>query len=334
MPCSASWYTTKHMGPHVVGKKRRFFKYCGQYRVPLWECPQFLFVVMGVVIIVAILVTYFVAVRYQDPEQAIPILSGMTAILFIIGHFIVAAFERVAQAASSKSEFISIMSHQLRSPLSAIKWQMDAILADLPQTAGVTDTLEKYLRAVGDYNERMIRLVNDLLEVNRIQDDDMVLRPNDFSLDELWRSVIKKAERYGQANNVTISFGVPEHLPRVHADEDRIRVVLQHLLDNAIRYSINGGAVIVVVEVKKGVVYSSITDQGVGILEEEAKKIFTKFFRSSRVVKHQTEGSGIGLFIAKSIIEKSGGKIGFSSEPEKGSVFWFSLPAGALERQE
>jgi signal transduction histidine kinase len=313
----------------MVGKKHWFFKYCGQYRVPLWQCPQFLFVIMGVVIITAILVTYFVAARYEDPERAIPILSGMTAVLLIIGHFIVAAFERVAQAANSKSEFISIMSHQLRSPLSAIKWQIDAILENLPHADEAANTTEKYLRTIGDYNEQMIRLVNDLLEVNRIEDDDVVMRPTDFSLDELWRNVITKAERYGHANNVTISFGAPENLPPVHADEDRIRVVLQHLLDNAIRYSVNGGTVIVVVEQKNNTVYSSVTDQGVGVIPEETKKIFTKFFRSANVVKHQTEGSGIGLFIAKSIVKRSGGTIGFSSEPDKGSVFWFSLPAGA-----
>lgn len=316
------------MGPRNPQKAKGLFKYCSEYRVPLWQCPQFLFIVMGVVIIVAILVTYFVAARYQDPEQAIPVLSAMTAALFIIGHFIVSAFERVAESAKSKSEFISIMSHQLRSPLSAIKWQMDAILGGLTESREITDSTEKYLQAVGDYNERMIRLVNDLLEVNRIEDDDMIIRPSDFSLEDLWRNVLKKTERYASANNVAVSFGAPQDLPPVHADEERIRVVVQHLLDNAIRYSVNGGTIIVVLEEKKGMVYCSVTDQGVGIAPEERKKIFSKFFRSSNVVKHQTEGSGVGLFICKAIIEHSGGSIDFSSEPDKGSVFWFSLPVG------
>ncbi len=316
------------MGSLAIEKKNKFFKHCGHYRVPLWQCPQFLFIVMGLVIIVAILVTYFVAARYQEPEQAIPILSGMTAALFIIGHFIVAAFEHVAESANSKSEFISIMSHQLRSPLSAIKWQMDALLGDIPKTLGSTDALEKSLRAIGGFNERMIRLVSDLLEVNRIEDKDVVMRPSEFSLDELWRNVIKKAEQQGLSRSVTVSFGASESVPMAYADEDRIRVVAQHLLDNAIRYSVDGGAVIVVVEAKKGAIYSSVTDQGIGIMPDEEKKIFTKFFRSPRVVKLQTEGSGIGLFVAKSIIDRSGGKIGFSSEPDKGSVFWFSVPAG------
>src|SRR3989344_2494615 len=150
-------------------------KVCAEYRVGLWQCPQFLFLIMGVIIILAIMVTYIVASRYEEPEIASLAVLVLTAILFAIGNLIVRAFEQVALASKSKSEFISIMSHQLRSPLSAIKWQLNMLLSDAQRKTPDAASMQKYLQTVYDQNERMIRSVNDLLEVNRIEDNDLVL---------------------------------------------------------------------------------------------------------------------------------------------------------------
>ena len=301
-------------------------KNCAEYRVGLWQCPQFLFLVMGTVIILAIMVTYIVASRYEEPEIAALVVLVLTAVLFAIGNLIVRAFEQVALSSRSKSEFISIMSHQLRSPLSAVKWQVDFLLSDAQRKALDVASVQKYLQTVYDQNERMIRSVNDLLEVNRIEDNDLVLRPTIFSILDTTDRIVGEYKSFAAASNVNIEVSVAGLAPTLYADEERIKHVMEHLLDNAIRYSPKGGKVSVSIAVEGGKLVWKITDQGAGIPPKDQKRIFEKFFRSDQALRYQTEGSGVGLFIVKSIIKKSGGETGFTSSLGQGSMFWFSLP--------
>ncbi len=304
-------------------------KSCAQYRVGLWECPQFLFVVMGIIIIGAILVTYTLAQQYaDDPEVAALIVLILAAILFIIGQVIVSSFERIARFARAKSEFISIMSHELRSPLSAIKWQIDVLLSDKSLPHGTSSGTAHYLETIGEQNERMIHAVNDLLEVNRIEDHDIVLRPSSFSLGDLTKQVVSRYQRYASANNVTFALKLLDGASMVNADEERIKGVVEHLIDNAIRYSVQGGTVTIIIDPTEDIIRWEITDQGIGIVSEERNRVFQKFFRSPSIMRHQTEGAGVGLFIAKSIVTMSGGSMGFDSQLNKGSKFWFTLPRG------
>src|SRR3990167_6274759 len=144
-------------------------KICVQYRVGVWQCPQFLFLVMGIVIIVTVFAAYAVASAYNQPELAALSVLILASVLFIIGHMIISTFEKVALSSLSKSEFISIMSHQLRSPLSAVKWQLNVMLSeDAKQEDKLNDRARAYLEAIYGQNERMIRAVNDLLEVNHL----------------------------------------------------------------------------------------------------------------------------------------------------------------------
>lgn len=292
-------------------------KICSKYRISIWQCPQFLFLVMGAFIITSILVTYQVTRSYQDPEIAALIVLILSAVLFAIGNIIVNSFERVALSLLSKSEFISIMSHQLRSPLSAIKWQLNVLS---------TDNFSDYIKGIYEQNERMIHSVNDLLEVNRIDDNDIVLKPVEFSLAELTEKVVNNFQKLSEKNNAKISLLIEPDLPLAYADEERIMDVLEHLIDNAIRYSLGGGEITIGLKRNdKGVLWR-IVDQGSGIPKEDQKKVFEKFFRSDNITRYQTIGSGVGLFIAKSIIKLSGGEMGFSSTLNKGSIFWFLLP--------
>ncbi len=291
---------------------------CSKYRIPVWQCPQFLFLVMGAFIIAAILVTYQIARSYEEPEIAALIVLSLSTVLFVIGNIIVNSFERVAVSSLSKSQFISIISHQLRSPLSAIKWQLDALSQD---------NFRDYAGGIYEQNEKMIRSVNDLLEVNRIEDNDIILKPAEFSLAELTKKAVQRFDKLVIRQNVKISLFIQPDLPGVYADEERIMGVLDHLIDNSIRYSLNGGEIAISLEKKDKSILWKITDQGAGIPKESQKKVFEKFFRSGNTTRYQTVGSGVGLFIAKSIVKLSGGEIGFSSILNKGSTFWFSLPA-------
>ena len=275
----------------------------------------------------AILTTYAVAIKYQEPEVAALVVLMLAAALFLVGYLIVRSFEKVALASKSKSEFISIMSHQLRSPLSAIKWQLNMLLQGQSQ-AGAS---QEYLETIRQQNERMIRSVNDLLEVNRIEDNDLILRPREFSLKELTLKIINEYKNYASAYNVRVALKDGGEPMKIFADEERLGRVIEHLLDNAIRYSTNGGNILVNIEKQNdGKVLWKIADEGRGIPSAEQRLVFEKYFRASDVTRFQTEGSGVGLFIAKSIIKQSGGEMGFSSQESKGSTFWFVLPKAGI----
>ncbi|MDP3762864.1 MAG: histidine kinase dimerization/phospho-acceptor domain-containing protein, partial [bacterium] len=161
---------------------------CRVLRVGLWQCPHFLFIVMGFIIITAIVATHFVAERYAEPEISVSIVFIVTAVLFIIAHAVVNAFEKVAKASQLKSEFIGIISHELRGPLSAIKWELN-LLSD-GKISGSADKLQKGLGILAGENERMIKLLNDLLDLNRIGDKTFELNPAVFPLSELTKKVV------------------------------------------------------------------------------------------------------------------------------------------------
>lgn len=299
-------------------------KTCAEYRVKLYQCPQFLFILMGFIIILAIFATYVVASRYQEPEIAALTVLILSAALLFIGYLIVSAFEQVAVSSRSKSEFISIMSHQLRSPLSAIKWQLNLLAQG---QGGSIDSVKNYLDAMVEQNERMIRAVNDLLDVNRIEDRDLVLRPSAWSMKDMTFKVIDEHQKYAAAHNARLEVMAGDRLPLVFADEEKLKRVIEHLVENAISYNQNGGRIFVSIENYGGDrVFWKITDEGLGLSRDEQKRVFEKFFRSPSAARYRTEGSGVGLFIAKSIIKLSGGDIGFYSQKDKGSTFWFSLP--------
>lgn len=301
---------------------------CRKYGLSLWQCPQFLFLIMGQIIIVTAISAYLIGTRYiADPLVVALIVLGVSAVLFIISFSIIQGFEKLAEANRMKSEFISIVSHQLRTPLSNLRWAIELLMS------GRLGEIEKrqieYFKILKDNISRMRELIKDLLIVSRIETATLILKKESVSLEDLVREIMKEFQPFAKASNVEMKFKCQKKLPKILVDPFQIRQVIENLLDNAIRYTKGKGKVEILLKKRDENLYFEIKDNGVGIPREDQKHIFKKFFRSSNAMRHQTQGSGLGLYIAKAIIEKSGGKIGFRSQENKGSTFWFILPCKA-----
>lgn len=298
---------------------------CKKYGLPLWQCPHFLFLVMGIIVIGSTLVTYALGSRYvEDPQIVALIVLLVTAILFIIAVIITRNFETLAEANRMKSEFVSVVSHQLRSPLSNLRWVIELLTSG--RINGVSEKQLEYFKILKENSTRMRELVSDLLIVSRIETAKLSLKKKEISLEVLAREIIEELEAFARASNVKLDLKAPKNLPKVFADPSQIRLVIENLLDNAVRYIKEKGKVEIKLEKIDKYCRFEIKDTGVGIPEEDQKYIFQKFFRSENVMRYQTQGSGLGLYIAKSIVKRSGGKIGFKSQEGIGSTFWFTLP--------
>ncbi len=307
-----------------LGQRLNFVKQCRRYNLSLWQCPGFLIVLIGVITISAMLGTYLIATKYTaQPEIVALIVIGVTAILTTINYFIIQGFERLAEANQLKTEFVNIVSHQLRTPLTSIKWTINLMMKQIDDLT--EEQLEK-LETIKESNQRMNDLVNDLLNVSRIEQGKLGLRPEKLSVEKLIRDLIKDYLPLAKASNISLSLETDKNIPFISIDPQGIKVVLQNLIDNAIRYIKKQGQVKISLNKKNHSIRCQVQDNGVGIPPEDQGKIFQKFFRSQNIMKYQTQGTGLGLFISKSIIEASGGKIGFKSQENKGSTFWFEIP--------
>lgn len=224
-----------------------------------------------------------------------------------------------------QSDFVSLASHQLRTPLSAIKWYSEMLLSK--KQGPLTPKQLQYLREVYRSNERAINLVNDLLDVSRIQEGNIHLELRPTKIEDVVEEVIDNFNTLIKASGVSINFEIINGpLPAIEGDREKLKRVIVNLLSNSIKYTPVKGRIRIAVEKLRNSLKVSVTDNGVRIPKKDQAKIFSKFFRSVKVIKLAPDGTGMGLFIARSLVEVMGGKIGFESQEDKGSVFYFTLP--------
>lgn len=235
--------------------------------------------------------------------------------------------EKLKQSILMKSEMFSIGAHQIRTSLAALKWIIKMFLdGDLGKLTSEQDTL---LRKASDGNERAINLVSELLLVNK--SEDVVEKEYIFEnvdLVELIENTIFDFSGESVARGIEIIFLKANKLPRAKADKEKMRVVLQNLIENSIKYSNYHGKVFVSIKINdRNMLEVSVKDSGIGITEESKKNIFQKFFRTDKAQKKEAMGSGIGLYTTKKIVERHGGLIWFDSTEGSGTTFFFTVPS-------
>jgi len=232
-----------------------------------------------------------------------------------------------------KTEFVSVASHQLRTPLTAIRWTLEELAGD--ELGKLNDQQKDYVNQSLESSERMVNLVNDLLNVSRLETGRLSVEPKPTDLTELVGGVVKEYQPVAKAKKCRIIFNTPKpKLKKINIDSSLIRQVVTNFVSNAVKYSQATKDCVVAVSLsanKREVVFS-VKDSGVGIPQSAQSRIFEKFFRADNVVRMETEGSGLGLYISKMIIDISGGRLWFESQEGKGSTFYFSLPLSGSKR--
>lgn len=292
--------------------------------VSVWKAPSFMFILMGMANSVSMLALYFFLNENSSPEFLVAIETGTVIAIFLIGSFIIRNFETVAQANKMKSEFVSIASHQLKTPLSKISWSTELLLSKHGE--GLTDDQRRIIDRIGKAGSSMNRLVKDLLDVARIDQGSLFLARDQVNIPELIQDVISNNELLVSSYNSNIHLKLSDNIPDIEGDKKRLFVVLDNLISNAVKYSQERGQIEINVEVEKTNITVCVKDNGIGIPEDQQGYIFEKFFRGSNTSKLDTSGTGLGLYISKKVIDQSGGKMWFKSIEKVGSLFCFSLP--------
>lgn len=232
--------------------------------------------------------------------------------------------EALKELDTLKDEFLNMVSHELRSPLSVIVGLTDILLAGLsgPLNAAQTRDLQRIMKK----SDELVVMVSNLLDVSLINAGKLALLPRKLCLHNLVQETLLNQKPLADQKGVTLTFASPSDLPAVQADLQRLSQVLTNLVNNAIKFTPVGGQVDVRVLFDAEALRVEVQDTGVGIAPQEAERIFTPFHRSASVLSRNESGAGLGLSLCRAFIEAHGGILAFSSRPGQGSTFWFTLP--------
>lgn len=231
---------------------------------------------------------------------------------------------RLKESEDAKSTFLASISHELKTPLSLIIGYAETLARE--DVEWDRETLRESAAVIRDEAQRLTRLVNNLLEAARTQSGRLLLQTTDTRIDQIAHKLVAEFQKVDTAHLWTVDF--PPDFPSVEADPERIRQVLQNLLSNAVKYSPAGGLIRVAGWVEENQIGVLVSDEGPGIPFEMQQQLFQRFARGQGLSTRQADGAGLGLYLAKTIVEAHGGRIWLESMPERGTTFYFTLPRG------
>ncbi|HBB57006.1 TPA: hypothetical protein DEW47_04025 [Patescibacteria group bacterium] len=233
----------------------------------------------------------------------------------------------------ARMNFISTASHQLRTPLTSLKWFSEMLLNG--DVGKLTKEQEDFTSSIYQSTERMIAVVNLLLQIARVEAGRVIIEPRPSDLKEVTKNIISIFDSVVESKKQKIEIIIdPEPLPKIFLDKDMVGQVIQNLVSNSIRYSPKEGLIKIKIIAREDFVEFSIRDKGIGIPKNQQDKVFEKFFRATNALKAVPEGSGLGLSLVRLLVEGWGGKTWFESSEFDGSVFYFTIPMTGMKRQK
>ena len=239
---------------------------------------------------------------------------------------------REAEVERLKNEFISTVSHELRTPMTSIKGYTDLLF--LGMAGGLTDAQRNFLKIIKSNADRLTALVNDILDISRIETGRMRLTIGALDLGQIISQIVASFQEQYREKGLNLVWTEPQGLPDVRGDAARVAQVLSNLIANAWQYSPPGGTVSISLRPVDGFLQTEVSDTGIGIAPDDLGRIFDRFYRADHPVVQEAEGTGLGLSIVKMFVEMLGGEIWVRSEPGKGATFGFTLPLTTTELPE
>ena len=256
--------------------------------------------------------------------------------------FLPQAVTKAKEADRAKTEFVSIASHELLTPLAGISWQVESLLSR--DVGTINKAQNQILKNVQAATRNMIELIDALLSASRLELGTFIIEPVNVRIGDLVDEVVRDLSGHIKAKRLRVNMSVPKTLPKILADQKLTMMIIENVISNAVKYTPAGGKIRISLaqsngrekmagkRPSKGSLVFSVADTGYGIPRAEQEKMFTRMFRADNVRKLKIRGTGLGLYVVKSVLEAFGGSIWFESEENKGSTFCVEFPrAGTIK---